>query len=94
VFGETSQSDAPVDVTSMLSNYAPVGERNKCGCSNFCVKVMIGVTIFLAILFIIIGFAAQVGALFFVGVISIIISIVGCNILCCPCLQNPKDGEE
>jgi lysylphosphatidylglycerol synthetase-like protein (DUF2156 family) len=77
-----------------------VAEKNKCGCTNFCVKIMIAVATILFVVFV--GAAIAVGrgnesassGLWAVGIIALIVSIVGCNILYCACFQSPKGADE
>lgn len=75
-------------------------EKNKCGCTNYCVKIMVAVATVLVLVFI--GSAFAIGrsnesassGLWAVGAISLVVAIVGCNILCCACCQNPKGADE
>lgn len=74
-------------------------EVNKCGCTNFFVKVFIGVMIALTILFLGINVAvaddqSASGAMFSLAIVFFISSIVGCNILCCACCQQPKGADD
>ena len=75
-------------------------EENKCGCTNFCVKIMSGVAAGLFLLFIILSFvlyktsASASSAFTVLAIISLITSIIGCNILCCACAQYPKGADE
>jgi hypothetical protein len=93
------EDTAPVEGIEAIFDEVVV-ERNKCGCTNFCVKVMIAVATLL--FFVFIGSAVGVGrsdssasgGLWAVGIISLIVSIVGCNILCCACCQQPKGADE
>ena len=73
-------------------------EVNKLGCTNFFVKVIIGVTIALTLLFY--GLTAVTGpstggtVLFLFAILSLITSIIACNVLCCACCQHPKGADE
>ena len=90
--GENDGEDAT------LIQEAVVLDVNKCGCTNFFVKVLIAVTLTLALLFIGISIgvhspkASPTLSLF--GMIFLIASIVCCNILCCACCQTPKGADE
>lgn len=72
-------------------------DRNKCGCTNFCVKGMVIISALIALILIVTAFAAQNFAVtrwcWPLAIISIIVSCCGCNILCCACCQPPKDLE-
>lgn len=77
-----------------------VEERNKCGCTNRCVKIMATVAGVLATAFIGAGLGLgatgqfQASSFFWlIGIIAMITSCTGCNILCCACCQYPKDVE-
>jgi hypothetical protein len=74
-------------------------EVNKCGCSDFCVKIMIFISVVLFIIFSCIGlfvFARQqeAGYFFLIAILFLIISVVGCNLLCCACCKPPKGADE
>lgn len=76
-----------------------VVELNKCGCSDFCVKIMIAVSIVLLIVFWLIGIFAlgrnqAAGVLYLLGIIALIVSCVGCNLLFCACCRNPKGADD
>ena len=70
---------------------------NKCGCTNYFTKILIGVFLALALLFVgVSNLAGPQGgaALFLIGIICLITSIVNCNILWCACCQQPKGADE
>lgn len=75
-----------------------VVEVNKCGCTNFFVKVLIGVAIALFLLFFgltaVTGRSAASSVLILFAIISLITAVVGCNILCCACCQQPKGADD
>lgn len=78
---------------------AIVVEVNKCGCTDFCVRVMIFVTavLFIALWLVAIfalGRSRAAGVLFLLGLISLIVSCVGCNLLCCACCKAPKGADD
>jgi ABC-type multidrug transport system ATPase subunit len=75
-------------------------DRNKCGCTNFCVKMLALFAGLIALIFIVSAFAEgatkhykAAGFLWTLGIIAIIVSCCGCNILFCACCQYPKDIE-
>jgi len=74
-------------------------EKNKCGCTNQFVKILIGVFVVLTLVFIGADFGARKNpsasaAMFVLAIISLIASIISCNILCCACCQYPKGQDE
>ena len=75
-------------------------EKNKCGCTNFFVKILIAVFVFLTILFIGIGIgvsnsnSSAAGFLVTFATIFLVVSVILCNILCCACCQYPKGADE
>lgn len=75
-------------------------EKNKLGCTNFCVKIMSGVSAGLFIVFIAVSIAlhksdpSASAGIWVLAIISLIVSITGCNILCCSCCQQPKGADE
>jgi hypothetical protein len=76
-----------------------VVEKNKCGCTNYSVKVMAGIFTVLTIIFIASGIGTHndqnvSSALWTLGIISLIASCVNCNILWCACCQYPKGADE
>jgi ATP-binding cassette subfamily A (ABC1) protein 3 len=76
-----------------------VVELNKCGCSDFFVKVMIAISVVLLIVFWLVGIFALgrnrfAGILYLLGFIALIVSCVGCNLLCCACCRPPKGASE
>eukprot|EP01038_Epipyxis_sp_PR26KG_P007819 gene7819-10621_t len=79
---------------------AVVEELNRCGCTNKFIKILAGSFAALFILFFVISIAvarSSRGAsafLFFLAFVSLVVSIVGCNILCCACCQYPKGADE
>jgi ABC-type multidrug transport system ATPase subunit len=75
-------------------------EKNKCGCTNQCVRIMAIAAAVCTVAFIGggVGEGAQgkygtSGFLWTLGLISLIVSCIGCNILYCACCQYPKDVE-
>ncbi len=73
-------------------------EKNKCGCTNYFVKILIGIFAVLTLIFVGASFGVRDGggsaALFVLAIFSLITSIVCCSILCCACCQYPKGQDE
>ncbi|RYH22369.1 hypothetical protein EON65_19340 [archaeon] len=75
-------------------------EKNKCGCTNFFVKILIGVFVFLTILFVGVGIgvansnSSAAGFMVTFATIFLVVSVILCNILCCACCQYPKGADE
>jgi ATP-binding cassette subfamily A (ABC1) protein 3 len=90
--------DVDAEEVSALPNEVVVLDVNKCGCTNFFVKILIGVSLALALLFLGISFAVrsrQVSpTLTLFGMIFLVTSIISCNILYCACCQTPKGADE
>jgi hypothetical protein len=77
-----------------------VEEKNNCGCTDYCVKIM---TVIATVLFIVfIGTSIGIGrsnpsgasACTVLGIISLVVSITGCSLLYCSCCKPPKGGDE
>ncbi len=99
----TNLLDAPSDVPDNGLNLGAmdvvVHEKNKLGCTHWCVRVMIAT--FAALFIIFIGGAVAdhndeqaSSAMSFLGIIFLIVSICGCFIQCCACFQQPKGADE
>jgi ABC-type multidrug transport system ATPase subunit len=71
-----------------------VEEKNKCGCTNKQINILLGLSIFFFIMFMAIAFGAKVGALFSIGIVFFVIAIIACSIKCCPCCKQPKGEDE
>lgn len=77
-----------------------VEEKNKCGCTNWCTRVMAIVATVVFLISVILMFAlhnSSPGASSFftvVAIIALITAIVGCNILCCRSCQPSKGADE
>lgn len=75
-------------------------EVNRCGCTNFFVKILIGVFVLLTVVFLGTGIGVSVvspnaaGILITVAIIFLIASIFSCFVLCCACCQYPKGADE
>ena len=74
---------------------------NKCGCTNRTVKIAIGATAALTVVFLASGIGAGASGsgvassiLTTLAIVVLISSIVLCNVLCCACCQYPKDVED
>ena len=76
-------------------------EINKCGCTRFTTQLITGISIFLILLFWIIGVFVYgrsdrgIASLFYiVGFIFLIISVIGCSLLCCACCRPATGADE
>jgi len=68
-------------------------ERNCCGCTNYSMKIMAAIALALFVILVIIGiFVSPI--VVSLGIISLIVSIVGCSMLYCSCCQPKKGLEE
>lgn len=70
------------------------GDVNMCGCSTYSMRIMTMIATFLFFLFIIVSIAVGSSACFAIAVIALIVSIVGCILLFCPCCKKPKGMDE
>lgn len=75
-------------------------ELNKCGCTNYFVKILIAVFALLTVIFVGSGIGASLstpaagGVLIVIAIIFLAASIISCSVLCCACCQNPKGIDE
>ena len=97
--GDGEDADAARN-SLLIGLHAVVEEKNKCGCTNKCTKIMAAVTAGVCVAFM--GGGIGAGAqgnyqlssfLWLIGLLALLTSCVGCNILCCACCQLPKDVE-
>jgi ABC-type multidrug transport system ATPase subunit len=75
-------------------------EKNKCGCTNFFVKILIAVTAALTVVFV----GTSIGIndrdesassiLLVLAILTLIVSVLSCNVLFCACFQYPKGADE
>mmetsp|Transcript_26129 Transcript_26129/g.35915 ORF Transcript_26129/g.35915 Transcript_26129/m.35915 type:complete len:1375 (+) Transcript_26129:1-4125(+) len=75
-------------------------EKNSCGCTDYCLKIMTGVAAVFFVLFIIISIAVGrtspggSSACIVFAIISLITSITGCFLLYCAACRPPKGADE
>lgn len=104
VFIRTVNQFTPPEVPKRSSQIEEDGDEvvvevNKLGCTDFFVRVMIVVTASISIVLWLVGllvFGSSIvgNAVVFLGVLSILVSCVGCNLLCCTCCRNPKGSDD
>jgi hypothetical protein len=78
----------------MDTRYQFEEEKNCCGCTIQTMRIVIGVTTFLFILFTVVAFAAKVGALIAIAALCFVTSIILCCIHFCACCQAPRGADE
>ena len=69
-------------------------QQNVCGCTNFHMKVMVFVTFVLFVIFFCGSAFGGVIALFALAIIALLVSIVGCILLMCPCCKRTTGLDE
>jgi len=75
-------------------------DLNNCGCSDYCVRIMIFVAIAVFIVFFLLGAFATNGSraagsiLFLLALISLITSFTGCALYCCACCKPPRGADD
>lgn len=98
VLGEDISADEAGE--SGMTGDALIEEVNRCGCTDRFMKIYIAVTAVLTVVFIASGVGtgradpSASGALWTMGVIFLIASIVGCSMLYCSCCKPPKGADE
>eukprot|EP01038_Epipyxis_sp_PR26KG_P014727 gene14727-19795_t len=93
----TNDTSSVIDGALLPENLVVVREKNQCGCTDLCILIMIIVSLLLFVILLGLGIALAVvlnspasGLLSILGVISLIVSIIGCCLYTCLC--RPKKG--
>lgn len=75
-------------------------ELNNCGCSDYCVRIMIFVAIAAFILFFLLGVFANGGSraagsvLILLALIALLTSFTGCALYCCACCKPARGADD
>lgn len=75
-------------------------ELNKCGCTNFFVKILIGLFFALTVIFLATGIGISTvnpgaaGIMVTIAIIFLVSCVISCNVLYCACCQYPKGADE
>jgi len=85
---------------SSVYMFSVVVEKNSCGCTDYCLKIMTAVAAAFFIIFIIISLAigrtspGGSSACIVFAILSLITSITGCFLLYCAACRPPKGADE